>query len=617
MHRARLLAWCLLLCAAPGFAQPAAEEEAPARPETGAGFRVRPAAPVRVNFRLEIEAPAELNEALQTRTLLGRWRSDPDFSPEQLPLFIERGQNEALAIARAAGYFSAKSAVSLRPGTGGANDPPVVRLVVDAGARTTVALFDLTLQGAARGEPIAARLADRWPLPTGSFFRTGEWELGKRLLIEELQGAGYLRARVADSHARVDPELTSAQLSVVLDSGPRLRFGPLVVKGLQRYPRGIVDDLRPFDEGDPYSLDALLLFQQRLRAAGQFAAASVLPDLVAVEENASLERVPLIVELTERQQQRITAGLGYSTDKGPRALLGYEHRNLLGRGWLVESGLLIESVHSRAFATVRTPQDAFGHYWQAGLRSERLDTLGEFTRTQTIYAGRGKRGEFIESFVSLQYQTEGSVVDLGGGESARDNRSALTLGWAWSIRRLDSRVDPRAGYTISTQLSGALKGLGSERSFARVYGRAMRFWPMPGDGPLAHGVVIGLLEGGWVISNAREDIPSQNLFRAGGAQSVRGYRFLGLGLRQGDALVGGRVLALGSLEYQHPVSGNWWGAAFVDAGNVVDALSQWRPAVGYGVGARWRSPIGPINLDLAYGQRDQRIRLHFSVGYSF
>ena len=133
----------------------------------------------------------------------------------------------------------------------------------------------------------------------------------------------------------------------------------------------------------------------------------------------------------------------------------------------------------------------------------------------------------------------------------------------------------------------------------------------------AGGTLIGLVEAGWVISNERGDIPSQNLFRAGGAQSVRGYRYLGLGLKQGDAVVGGRVLALGSVEYQHPVSGNWYGAAFVDLGNVVDEVSQWRPALGYGVGVRWRSPIGPINLDLAYGDRDRRVRAHFSVGYSF
>ena len=597
-----------------------AEDEDTARAAARAAVVAPPPTRERVqNYRLQIDAPAELREALRSRTLLGRWREDPDFSAEQMPLFLARGQEEALAIAQAAGFFSARVQVDLQPADPSAprTEPPTVLLAVDAGARTTVSAFELSLQGAAAGERIEQRLLERWPLPTGGFFRTGDWELGKRMLIEQLQSEGYLRARFVDSRARVDVELTAAQLSLTLDSGPRLRMGALTVRGLQRYPRSIVDDLRPFQEGDPYTLDAVLLFQQRLRAAGQFSSVTVLPDLRALEADESLLDVPLVVDLGERLRQRVTAGLGYSTDQGARLLAGYDHRNLLERGWVLESGLLLESVRGRAFANVRTPQDDDGRYWQAGLRSERLDTLGELTRTQTAYLGRGRRDERKESFVSVQYQSELGVTDLGAGEQTRQVRSALTLGWAWSLRQLDSRVDPREGYSISTQVSASLKGVASDRSFVRLYGRTMRFWPISGEGVLARGTLVGLAEAGWVVASDRDDIPSQNLFRAGGGQSVRGYRYLGLGIAQGDAIVGGRVLALGSLEYQIPVTGEWWGAAFVDAGNVADRVSDWRPVFGYGGGARWRSPIGPVNLDLAYGERDRRWRLHFSFGYSF
>jgi translocation and assembly module TamA len=39
--------------------------------------------------------------------------------------------------------------------------------------------------------------------------------------------------------------------------------------------------------------------------------------------------------------------------------------------------------------------------------------------------------------------------------------------------------------------------------------------------------------------------------------------------------------------------------------------------VGYGVGARWRSPVGPINVDVAYGKAVKEVRLHFSLGFTF
>jgi translocation and assembly module TamA len=62
-----------------------------------------------------------------------------------------------------------------------------------------------------------------------------------------------------------------------------------------------------------------------------------------------------------------------------------------------------------------------------------------------------------------------------------------------------------------------------------------------------------------------------------------------------------------------------WGlAAFVDAGNATDQLGDVaKVKVGYGIGGRAKTPIGPFRLDLAYGQATKQVRLHFSVGYTF
>ena len=182
---------------------------------------------------------------------------------------------------------------------------------------------------------------------------------------------------------------------------------------------------------------------------------------------------------------------------------------------------------------------------------------------------------------------------------------------------LDSRVDPRDGYAITTQLSGALKGLLTDRSFARVYSKGTLFIPMNRETPSKAGQFVGTLELGYVASDSRQNIPSENLFRAGGAQSLRGYAFQSLGVRIGEAVVGGRVLAIATAEYQHPVADNWWLAGFVDIGNAADRLGEYKAVKGYGVGVRARTPVGPVNVDLAYGQADRRFRLHFSVGYAF
>ena len=190
------------------------------------------------NYRLAIEAPAELVEALRTQTLLGRWRADPAFEPDQLPLFLERAREEAEAIAQAAGFFAARASVVATPDPAGV---PVIRIAIDAGARVTVARLRLEVRGV--DDELVRTLAEAWPLPEGGFFRTGEWEAGKRQLIEQLQQRGHLRARIAQSAAEVDADATSAALTVSVDAGPRLAFGPLAIRGLARYPRSIVEEI--------------------------------------------------------------------------------------------------------------------------------------------------------------------------------------------------------------------------------------------------------------------------------------------------------------------------------------------------------------------------------------
>ena len=197
------------------------------------------------NYELAIDAPEELLEPLRTRTLLGRWIGEPGFEADQLPLFVERAKEEAAAIVRAAGYFSARVAVTVEPALAGGLAR--VRIAIDAGARTTVNRFDLTIDGPPAAQAMREALLDRWPLREGAFFRSAEWDQGKRLLLDVLQQRGFVRARIVASRAEVDPALTAAALTLHVDTGPRLSFGPTTIRGLERYDRSIVEALRPWD----------------------------------------------------------------------------------------------------------------------------------------------------------------------------------------------------------------------------------------------------------------------------------------------------------------------------------------------------------------------------------
>jgi translocation and assembly module TamA len=197
------------------------------------------------------------------------------------------------------------------------------------------------------------------------------------------------------------------------------------------------------------------------------------------------------------------------------------------------------------------------------------------------------------------------------GGDVTDNRAALYFGHRRSFRQTDDLLFPREGYLGTIEIGGAPPGLAS-REFFRVTGNASLLLAIGRSGDL-------LLRGqaGVVAAKTREGIPTTFLFRTGGDQTVRGYEFESLGVRQGDAIVGGRRLAVGSVEYTHWIGDNWGLAVFTDAGNAWDEGTTFEPALGYGVGARFRTPIGPIRADLAYGQKTSQFRIHFSVGYTF
>jgi len=101
---------------------------------------------------------------------------------------------------------------------------------------------------------------------------------------------------------------------------------------------------------------------------------------------------------------------------------------------------------------------------------------------------------------------------------------------------------------------------------------------------------------------------------------VRGYGYRTLGPRVNGVVVGGRVETSASVELEHVLTErlpSLFGALFVDAGNAADRWNELRPVVGVGTGLHYRSPVGPLRLDVAYGVNEQRWRLHLSVGVTF
>ena len=177
---------------------------------------------------------------------------------------------------------------------------------------------------------------------------------------------------------------------------------------------------------------------------------------------------------------------------------------------------------------------------------------------------------------------------------------------------MKAKLDPTDGYLLEFQIGGGPEIALAEQDFLRLYSRFVRYQPVRGSD-----VFIVRGEAGVTLAESRDGIPQAFLFRTGGAQSVRGYDYLSLGVKDGDATVGGRYLATASAEYVHWFKPQWGTAVFVDAGDAADSREDFDLRVGYGVGARWRSPAGPLAIDLAWGHQERSLRLHFGVAIAF
>lgn len=557
-----------------------------------------------VKYRVVVDAPSALAEVLRAGLELYRWQDYETMTPELLARLMAEAEADTRDILAANGYFSPVVHATLE----GAADPHIVRLAVEPGAPARVSTVDLHISGPlaadpARADAIMARARKDWLLPAGAVFTQAAWERAKQHAVAIVAERLFAAARIEASEARIDPERRTAALALTIDSGASLRFGELRISGTARHSEDRVSSLATFAPGEPYERERLTHFQRRLVTTGYFASVQVDADPSAAEGGA----VPVRVSLIEAPRRRLEFGLGYSTDTGLRGSVDWRNNDLFERDWRTRWYANIETLQQAAEVSLELPERSSGWGDNIGLRGKRTEIENLATDEVTLAVRRTalderSRPAFGAALISSRQTPLGS---------ATEDVHATYLDYAHTWRTTDDILSPRRGWAAQIELGAGVPGM-STRGFGRALGRYA--WYLP------RGTVNDFVlraEAGAVLASSNEGIPQSLLFRTGGSTSVRGYAFDSLGVAKGEAVVGGRYLAVLSGEYTRWA---WEGiglALFADAGNARDELTRFRFALGYGVGVRARTAIGPFRLDLAYGQEDRTLRLHFSAGIAF
>jgi translocation and assembly module TamA len=557
-----------------------------------------------IRFRVVVNAPRPYEKLFEGGLDLVRWQDAERVTLPLLERLVAEARKSAAEALAADGYFSAEIETSIEKVS---LSDVVVRLNVELGPRTRVREVDLRFSGVAvedaEGRKRINAVRQGWSLSTGEPFQQQAWDAAKNGALARLSRGRYAAAAITDSQARIDPEAQSAALSVQLDSGPIFHAGPTHATGLKRYPESIVRNMNPFSPGEPYDGLKLDLMQRRLLETGYFNAVQL-----AVEPDPKLAAAaPLNVSVVEAPSQRIETGVAYNTDTGPGLNLDYSNADVFDSAWRFRSLLRLNARDQNARFTFDTPPRP-GGVWDTYTTSFARSDIENLLSREAVIGYAYNWGLLrLPSQLGISAHLERRSVP--GFDT--ENNHAVFIGYRKTFTTAEELVSPREGLIGTLEAGVGVPGL-SSRTFVRT--RAHVNWLIPLG--LRNDLLLRA-EAGMVFANSRSGIPTSFLFRTGGNESIRGYDYLSLGVPQGSAIVGGRYLALASIEYTRWVTDSLGAAVFVDGGDAFDQFNGFELAMGYGVGVRWRSPVGPLRADVAYGERAKSVRVHFSVGYSF
>lgn len=541
-------------------------------------------------------------------------------------------------------------------------DPPRhVDLAIDPGPQVVIEVLDIRLEGeAAEDEPFRDTV-DAFPLAEGDPLQHAPWDRMRNRLANLALERGYFDWSFTDRRMEVRPFDESARLYLTLDSGRRYAFGDIAIRGSH-----IVEDrlrnMAPFEPGGPYLAGQVALYAQRLGQTNWFSSVSVRPRLdarrelalapatlgwwnaVATEGEATLPQapsrqtemvsgprlsatalaaaarlhaperpsMPVDVVLAPADRHQFETGIGYATDVGPRLHFGWNQPWINRYGHSLDHDFFISQPEQRLTGTYLLPLDnplRDQYRFQYGLRHRD----NEDTRSNEATVELARRWEFDNRWVQTLFVRATYEDFTQGGEA--ESVFIYYPGVSWSRTRTRDPRFPTWGDRQRITFEYSDTSWGSGADFLRMTGNTEWIRMLGDDLRFVTRLAMGAIE-----TSDFSQVPPSLRFFTGGDRSVRGYGFETLAPRNEEGLLrGGQQMLAGSVELQRRVTGNWWGAAFVDSG---DAFDDWWPETlntGAGLGVRWISPVGPVRFDIAHPFDDEENswRLHFAIGPEF
>lgn len=498
-----------------------------------------------------------------------------------------------------------------------------VRLRIERGDPTYVCWLGIDLEGGGIPEEDAARFRRQVPLVSGEVFAEADYRRTAELLGGYYADHGHPTPLV-EPKAAVDLGTRCAWVSYVVKPGPAATFGETGIDGLGALQPEIATRELAWEPGEPFDARLVRETERRLRGLRVFSLARVEPG--AIKDG----KVPMRLSLEPGDTQEVRLGVGYSSEEGVRGLASWWNYNAFGGGEQIGFSARVSQINRIVTASYVEPhfpgqRNRSALTFNLGVDDETTyrDDFGRVTPQIDWRIGRNLTGAV---FLRGAYDSLSQVSDATRADLAVYENVGFTVSAGGSMRwtHVDDLLDPHQGFVlnVSTEVAGGPL-LGADFSWLRTIATLRAYRPIFGDLLGAMRITLGAIP----PYDGTQEIPLWSRFYAGGTgiYGVRGYGRWRVGPITGsNDPLGGRTLAIGSLEGRYPIWGPLLGVLFVDTGDVEKSAWTISPRnfqTGVGFGFRANTPIGPVELDLGFGldrpRGDSLVQLAFSIGPEF
>jgi len=474
--------------------------------------------------------------------------------------------------------------------------------VIDPGPGLPIAEFLLVISGELKDDPALIAMVERFALKPGNIFVHSEYDNFKSRLSGLASERGYMEEKFTRARAEIDLDAYVARVYLDIESGPRYSFGEVSLEQDVLEPE-FLNRYILFKKGDPYNLSQVIRLQQALNDSNYFSVVEVSPGTPLADS----KEIPVNVSLSPRKRHRYNFGLGYGTDTGARATFGWRMPRVNQKGHRIDSQIEVSEIGYDLRANYRVPvlnprTDQL--VYTVGKEKEETDT-NDSVLTSVSVSLNHNRAKWRE-VLTLAYEEEDFEVGDDSGDSV-----LLIPGVSWTRIWGSIFVNVLDGVRLNIGVRGASENFVSDTNFLQLRGGIKFITSIDPHNRF-------LIRGGFGTTETQDfdQLPSSIRFFAGGTKSVRGYGYEELGPTNDNGdVVGGKHLLTGSIEFEHYFDDRWGAAVFLDAGNAIDNIND-DLEQGAGFGLRWKSPVGPVRIDIAnaISTEEQDWRLHISIG---